>query len=150
MKTLDGTVPTTNVLARLRALAHGSITSLDELRHLTSLQAKLLGSLLTVPVKGIPERIAVFIPSIRITHRADVPLPGISFWAHKHWHIHIRASDTVHDQVTTVLRELKRIIDYPLRGRLPFITGDEWEVITTQFAADVLALSAKQHQARTS
>lgn len=139
MTTYSGPNSPPGVLARLRALAHVSTASFDELRQVTRQQATLLGTLLAGPVQHIPDRVSALIPSVRITYADAIPLAGITFWACPYWHIHVRASDPEHRRIATVLHELKRIIDHPLRQRLATISGEQWEALAAQFSEDVLA-----------
>ncbi|TMQ91736.1 hypothetical protein ETD83_29480 [Actinomadura soli] len=128
-----------SVLRRLRAMAHASITSFDELHQVTRQQATLLGTLLAGPVQHIPDRVSALIPSVRISYAEAIPLAGVTFWARPHWHIHVRASDPPHRRIATVLHELKRIIDHPVRRRLATISSEQWEALAVDFSEAVLA-----------
>ncbi|WUI02866.1 hypothetical protein OHR68_14015 [Spirillospora sp. NBC_00431] len=120
-------------------MAHASITSFDELRQVTRQQATLLGTLLAGPVQHIPDRVSALIPGVRISYVEAIPLASLAFWARPYWHIHVRASDLEHRRIATVLRELKRIIDHPVRRRLAAISSEEWEALAVEFSEAVLA-----------
>jgi hypothetical protein len=103
-------------------------------------QAHLLRDLLPGPVDQLPRRITDLIPTIRVAYVDDIPLPGISFWAHKQWHIHVCASDPLDVQQLTILHELKHIIDHPLRRQHPNLFDDSgWEILAYHFGTAVLA-----------
>ncbi|POM23790.1 hypothetical protein BTM25_24150 [Actinomadura rubteroloni] len=146
MTTKNDTVPTRSVLAQLRALAREPITGLDDLRRVARAQAATLFTTLAAPLHDLPERLPALIPSIRIEYVPDVPLPSLSFWAQRHWHIHIRDSDPPQLQIVALLRELKRIIDWPLRTRQGGITSRQWEGLAAQFGRDVIAATTAHNQ----
>lgn len=136
--------PALNALTELRSLAQRPITTFEDLRVVAHKQAALLAARLDVPASGVPARLTTLIPSIRIEYVDDVPAPGVTFWAHRHWHMHIPAVDPDLRRATTILRELKRIIDHPLHARLPAITAHEWNALAVQFAEEVLATVLNQ------
>lgn len=137
-----------SVLAQLRAFTQRPVARLEDLRRATRQQAALFHACLAAPLHQLPKRLNILTPSIHIKYVSNIPLAGISFWARNRWHIHVRASDALHEQVLTILKELKRIIDHPLHGRLDHITGYQWEELAVQFADDVVAL-AQSTQAAT-
>jgi hypothetical protein len=139
MKVHNSDTPALNALSELRALSPDSATSFDALRMATRKQALLLAKVLRCSPEKIPSRIEALIPGIVITYVDDVPLPSITFWADKQWHMHVRANDPTQVQILTILQELKRIIDHRPRDRLTATTGKEREALAKQFAHDVLA-----------
>jgi hypothetical protein len=127
------------VLTALRALAAGPPGSIADALDAANRQAALLRDLLPGSVGQILTSLTGLIPSIMIEHIDDIPVPGISFWATGHWHIHLRASDPAGTQSFTVLHELKHIIDHPIRQRATGLSSVDWEALANHFAARVLA-----------
>lgn len=72
-----------------------------------------------------------------------VALPGTSFWAHGHWHIHIRTSDPIDFQSFTALHQLKHIIDYPVRQKSITFSEADWEAMADYFATQTLMMPYK-------
>jgi hypothetical protein len=126
------------VLTALRALAVGSSGSIADALDVANSQAGLLQDLLPGPTSRTPIDLADLIPSIIVEHVDGIPVPGISFWAGGHWHIHICASDPADTRDFTVLHELKHIIDHPLRRRASEFSSVDWETLANHFAAQVL------------
>lgn len=125
-------------LAALRALATDPTHSIADALHAADRQAKAMRSMLPTSICQIPSHITHLIPSILIKITDDIPVPGISFWGHGHWHIHVRSSDTTENQSFALLRELKHIIDHPLRHMPTTLTGADWDAIASHFAHQVL------------
>lgn len=126
-------------LTALRALAHDSAHSMEDMLRIAHAQAALLRSLLTASSHHIPDHLSALIPSIQVEHVADIPVAGISFWARNHWHIHVRSTDSTENQITTVLHQLKHIIDHPLRQKTARDSPIQWERLANYFTELVLA-----------
>ncbi|MDQ1039910.1 Zn-dependent peptidase ImmA (M78 family) [Streptomyces sp. V3I8] len=126
-------------LTALRALAHDSAHSMEDMLRTARAQAILLRSLLTASTYRIPDQLNTLIPSIRVEHVTDIPIAGVSFWARNHWHIHIRSSDPTEIQTATVLHQLKHIIDHPLRQKAARDSPIHWERLADYFTELVLA-----------
>jgi Zn-dependent peptidase ImmA (M78 family) len=127
------------VLTALRALAAGPPGSIADALDAADRQATHLQGLLATTASLTATSLTRLIPSIMIEHIDDIPVPGISFWATSHWHIHLRASDPAGTQNFTMLHELKHIIDHPLRQRATGLSSVDWEALANHFAARVLA-----------
>lgn len=137
--TTSDTIPTSKVtiLTALRAFAAEPPNSFTAMRHAADRQARLVRSLLPIPVTGIPTHLPALILGIRVEY-LDIPLPGTAFWGNGDWHIHIRASDPIDAQAFTALHEIKHIIDHPLRRQPNALSNAEWEAIADHFANQVL------------
>lgn len=144
--TTSDAIPTSKVtlLATLRALAAEPPNSLTAMYHAADRQARLVGSLLSTPVTGIPASLPTLISGTRVDY-LDIPVPGVAFWGNGHWHIHIRASDPIAAQAFTVLHELKHIIDHPLRRQPNVLSNADWEAIADHFANQLLAQDARNN-----
>lgn len=128
------------VLTALRALAAGPSGSIADAHDTANRQATHLRGLLPNTSDQFPASLTGLIPRILVAYIDTMPVPGSSFWATGHWHIHIRASDPAATQTFTVLHELKHIIDHPLRRHLANPTSDiDWEAVANHFARQVLA-----------
>lgn len=140
MNTQDS-VPTSSssLLATLRDLGREPTTSLEAMRRVAAAQAHILRQAVPGSLHEIPEDISALIPSIFVEYVADLPAAGISYWANDRWHIHIRKEDPVDTQAFTVLHQLKRIIDHPLRQKDDSLSEPEWSFLADYFADQVMS-----------
>jgi hypothetical protein len=129
-------------LATLRSLAFDTPDSMKDMLRASNDQARLLQDLLPASIDELPTHLTRLIPTILIESAADLPVPGLFFWANNHWHIHVCASDPVDTQAKAILHQLKHIIDYPLQQSSGLGHAD-WEVLADQFAAHVLAHASR-------
>lgn len=134
------TTPNIGTLAKLRALATTTPTSITDLRRTAKRQAKTLRRLLASNAPLL-ERLAELIPSLRIEVLDRMPVDSTSFWSNHHWHIHIHAGGLSSFHHFATLHELKHIIDHPLRQRLTTFTDADWESVANYFASQVLTPS---------
>lgn len=134
------TTPNIGTLAKLRALATITPTSITDLRRTAKRQAKTLRRLL-VSKTPLLTRLVELIPSLRIEVLDRMPVDSASFWGNRHWHIHIHAGGLPNFHHFAALHELKHIIDHPLRQRLTTFTDADWESVANYFAAQVLTPS---------
>jgi len=140
MNTTNSIAPISRMgtLAALRSLASDSTDSMEDMLHAASRQARLLRDLLPNPVRQLPARLTSLIPSVLTERVADIPMAGMSFWANRQWHIHVRSTDPLDTQAVTVLHQLKHIIDHPLRRSVE-LSDAEWETLADHFVQQVLA-----------
>lgn len=138
------TIATTRTLARLRALATTTPTSIADLRQVARRQATLLRPLLAGETPPLT-RLVDLIPGLRIEVLDRMPVDSTSFWGDRRWHIHVRAGDLTSVHHFTALHELKHIIDHPLRQRLITFTDADWESMADYFATHVLAHQTEKH-----
>lgn len=134
------TTPNIGTLAKLRALATTTPTSITDLRRTAKQQAKTLRRLLGSEAPLLT-RLMELIPSVRIEILDRMPVDSTSFWGNGHWHIHIHAGGLPSFHHFAALHELKHIIDHPLRQQLTTFTDDDWESMANYFAAQVLTPS---------
>jgi hypothetical protein len=126
-------------LSALRALDTNRAWSLTGALETATRQAELLRELLPDAASQLASRLTDLMPSILVEQVDGIPVPSASFWAHGHWHIHIRASDVPDEQRFSVLHELKHIIDHPVRSQHPTLLSDgDWESAANHFATQVL------------
>lgn len=131
---------TAGLLTTLRDLGRTPARPMSAMRRTTAAQANVVKHALTSPVQQIPARISTLIPNIIVEIVADLPVSGITYWAHHRWHIHVREADPADTQAFTALHQLKHIIDHPLRQQQPTaFTEAEWETLADHFAHSVLA-----------
>jgi hypothetical protein len=132
--------PGVGTLTALRARAAQSGAEFDEARRTTIDQARLLRGFLPHLPNVHPTHLTTLIPTVFIRYVDQIPLPGLSFWGNGRWNIHIRAVEPEDIQVFTVLRELKHIIDHPLKRQPNRLDDAEWEALADCFASQVLAV----------
>lgn len=113
-------------------------TSPAGMRRIAAAQANTLRQALSGLLHEIPACISTLIPSVIVEHIAHLPAAGISFWANHHWNIHVREEDPAEVQAFTVLHQLKRIIDHPLREQQGGLSEPEWNSLADFFAQQVL------------
>jgi hypothetical protein len=135
------------VLTALRDLGRMPSPSMHGMRRTATAQATLLRRMLTGPAHQIPARIPELVPNLLIEHVAHLPVAGITYWADRRWHIHIRKEDPADVRAFTALHQLKRIIDQPLREQATTFTETDWNVLADHFARHTLA-TAPQPQNR--
>lgn len=125
-------------LSALRALAARQPADIAALRRTAQKQAARLRRLL--PNAGdLATQLPHLLPNIQIDIVDDSPVPGISFWGARRWHVLIRACDPVHVQEQAILHALKHIIDHPMRRRITAVKDADWEAVADHFASEVRA-----------
>lgn len=136
----NNTAPATNALTALRAVGARPPGSITEALRVAERQAQLFRDLLPQPTDRIAICLTDLIPTIHIDYIDAIPLPVILFRARSGWHIHVRADVPADLQIFAVLRQLKHIIDRPLRRENPYLFSDvDWDALANRFAACVLA-----------
>jgi hypothetical protein len=138
MATTSMTAETTDTLAALRALAEPGLSA----RIATERQAAhLLKLLQAMSATSVPDRLIELIPNLDITYANDFSGHGFSFWDDEagNWCIYVRSRDAGYDQVFTLLREIKHIVDEPLRAASADPKHPRWTVLPNYFAEQVIA-----------
>ncbi|UJV42770.1 hypothetical protein CVT30_25630 [Streptomyces sp. AMCC400023] len=108
------------------------------MRRIATQQARLLRELLPGPTRQASADLANLIPSIVVESVARLPVPGITYWANRHWHIHVREDDSADERAFTVLHQLKHIIDHPIRRVTTAFSDADWDALAKQFACVAL------------
>ncbi|MFM9590293.1 ImmA/IrrE family metallo-endopeptidase [Streptomyces scabiei] len=108
------------------------------MRRIAAQQAGLLRELLPGPTRQTSIHLASLIPSIVVESVARLPVPGITYWANRHWHIHVREDDSADERAFTVLHQLKHIIDHPLRRAMTAFSDADWDALAKYFACHAL------------
>lgn len=139
MNTQDS-VPTSSssLLATLRHLGREPADSMEGMRRVAAAQAHTLRQALPSSLHEIPAGVSALIPSIVVEYIDHLPAAGISYWANHRWHIHVHKEDPTEVQALTVLHQLKRIIDHPLRQKDDSLSEPEWNFLADYFAHRVL------------
>jgi hypothetical protein len=141
MNTAKDTIPTTSpgALTALRDLGREPASSMVAMRRVAAQQAELLRELLPGPARQASTHLTNLIPSIVVESVTRLPVPGITYWASRHWHIHVREDDSADEQVFTVLHQLKHIIDHPIRRATTAFSNADWDALAKHFACVALA-----------
>ncbi|WP_406158233.1 hypothetical protein [Streptomyces canus] len=141
MKTARDTTPTVSpgALAALRDLGREPASSVAAMRRIATQQARLFRELLPGPTRQASADLTNLIPSIVVESVPRLPVPGITYWANRHWHIHVREDDSADERAFTVLHQLKHIIDHPIRRATTAFSGADWDALAKHFACVVLA-----------
>lgn len=141
------TVPISRaLLTALRDIEREPAPSMIAMRRLAHAQATLLRNILPRALHQVPTQLPRMIPSITVEYIAHLPVTGISYWADRRWHIHLRQEDPLEDQVFTALRQLKQIIDHPLRQQIDGSTAIDWDALADDFARQALSMILNQYQ----
>jgi hypothetical protein len=127
-----------SLLTALRDIERKPAESMEDMRRITQAQARALRAALLGPAHQLPGYLSRMLPAIRVGQVTDLPVSGISYWTEHHWHIHVRSNDTPEERAFTVLHQLKRIIDNPLRRQTKRFTEADWDSLTDYFARQVL------------
>lgn len=135
-------VTSTGTLAALRNLGRRPAKSMNAMRHIASRQADLLGRLLPGTTRQVSAHVTSLIPTVVVESVARLPVPGITFWANRRWHIHVREDDSANERAFTVLHQLKHIIDHPIRRASTTFSDADWDSLARHFACQVLAREA--------
>lgn len=141
MNTARDTTPTVSpgALAALRDLGREPASSMEAMRRIAAHQAGLLRELLPGPARQVSTHLTSLIPSIAVESVARLPVAGITYWANRHWHIHVREDDSVDERAFTVLHQLKHIIDHPIRRATAAFSDADWDALAKYFAGVALA-----------
>lgn len=143
MNTAKGAIPANpGTLAALRNISRRPAKSMDAMRRVTTKQADLLRQLLPGTARQASVHITSLIPTVVVESVARLPVPGITYWANRQWHIHVRESDSDGERTFTVLHQLKQIIDHPIRRASATFSDADWESQARHFAYRVLAREA--------
>ncbi|MBJ6647130.1 hypothetical protein [Streptomyces sp. BSE7-9] len=143
MNTTKDAVPArTGTLAALRNLGRVPAKTMYAMRRIATKQADLLGQLLPGSALHVPTQVTSVIPAVVVESVARLPVSGISYWANRKWHIHVREEDPADERAFTVLHQLKKIIDHPLRRASTAFSDADWEILARHFAGRVLAREA--------
>jgi hypothetical protein len=141
MNTAKDTVPTTSpgALTALRDLDREPASSMGAMRRIATQQAGLLRELLPGPTRQASTHLTSLIPSIVVESVVRLPVPGITYWAKRQWHIHVREGDSTDERAFTVLHQLKHIIDHPIRRATTAFSSADWDALANYFACRALA-----------
>jgi hypothetical protein len=132
-------VTSTGTLAALRNLGRRPAKSMNQMRHVASRQADLLGRLLPGATRQVSTHVTNLIPTVVVEPVARLHVPGVTFWANRRWHIHVREGDSTSERAFTVLHQLKHIIDHPMRRASTTFSDADWDSLARYFACRVLA-----------
>lgn len=140
MNTAKDAIPNTSpgALAALRDLGREPASSVEAMRDIAAQQAGLLRELLPGPARQASTHLISIIPGIVVESVAGLPVSGITYWANRRWHIHVREDDSVDDRAFTVLHQLKHIIDHPIRRATTAFSGADWDALAKYFACVAL------------
>lgn len=127
-----------SLLTTLRDIERSPADSMEDMRRIAEVQANTLRSALFGPIHQLPDYVSKMFPSITVEHVTDVPIAGVSYWSGQRWHIHVRRSDAAKERAFTILHQLKRIIDDPLRRQTKRFTESDWDALADCFARQVL------------
>ncbi|MBB5935422.1 ImmA/IrrE family metallo-endopeptidase [Streptomyces zagrosensis] len=108
------------------------------MRRIAAQQAGLLRELLPGPTRQASTHLTNLFPSIVVESVARLPVPGITYWANRHWHIYVREDDSTDERAFTVLHQLKHIIDHPLRRATTAFGDADLDALAKHFARQVL------------
>ena len=141
MNTAKDAVPTTSpgALTALRDLGREPTSSMGAMRHIAAQQAGLLRELLPGPTRQASAHLTSLVPSIVVESVARLPVAGITYWANRHWHIHVRGDDSADERAFTVLHQLKHIIDHPIRRATTAFSNADWDALAKHFAGVAMA-----------
>ncbi|MBV7699915.1 hypothetical protein [Streptomyces sp. TRM70350] len=143
MNTATGASPANlGTLAALRTIGRRPAKSMNAMRHIANRQADLLGRLLPGTTHQVSAHVTSLIPTVVVESVARLPAPGITYWANRRWHIHVREGDSADERAFTVLHQLKQIIDHPIRRASAKFSDADWESLARHFACRVLAREA--------
>lgn len=141
MNTAKYTAPTTSpgALTALRDLGREPASSMEAMRRIAAQQAGLLRELLPGPASQASTHLTSLVPNIVVESVARLPVAGITYWANRHWHVHVREDDSADERAFTVLHQLKHIIDHPIRRATAAFSSADWDVLAKYFAGAALA-----------
>lgn len=141
MNTARDTTPTVSpgVLTALRDLGREPASSMGDMRRIAAQQATLLRELLPDPTRQAAAHLTSLVPTIAVDSVARLPVPGITYWANRHWYIHVREGDSADERAFTVLHQLKHIIDHPIRRATTAFNSADWDALAEHFACRALA-----------
>lgn len=114
-RTIIKTTKELQVLRRVRRLKpHRKLTLAEELQTAEQ-QAELFLKLHGITEPKMPLDIITSIPRVRVRFQRNLPASATTFWNGKHWIVTIKADEPCGRKRSSVLHEVKHILDHPTK-----------------------------------